>query len=59
MTDKVTCNTEYMLTLIHQLMGSAAVEKEIFETEKIRLREIKEVIVTERNMTIKEWEVSI
>ena len=41
MTDKVTCTTEYMLTLIHQLMGSVAVEKEIFETEKIRLREIK------------------
>lgn len=50
---------DYMLTLIHLLTGSAAVEKEIFETEKIRLREIKEVIVTERNMTIKEWEVSI
>ena len=59
MDDKIICPTDYMLTLIHQLTGSAAVEKEIFETEKIRLMEIKEVIVTERNMTIKEWEVSI
>jgi len=59
MTDKIMCPTDYMLTLMHQLTGSAAIEKEIFETEKIRLMEIKEVIITERNMTIKEWEVSI
>ncbi|WP_455529973.1 hypothetical protein [Ruminococcus sp.] len=59
MTDKIMCPTDYMLTLMHQLTGSAAIEKEIFETEKIRLKEIKEVIITERNMTIKEWEVSI
>lgn len=59
MTDKIMCPTDYMLTLMHQLTGSAAIEKEIFETEKIRLMKIKEVIITERNMTIKEWEVSI
>ena len=40
-------------------MTDKIIEKEIFETEKIRLKEIKEVIITERNMTIKEWEVSI
>ena len=59
MTDKIMCPTDYMLTLMHQLTGSVAIEKEIFETEKIRLMKIKEVIITERNMTIKEWEVSI
>lgn len=59
MTDKIMCPTDYMLTLMHQLTGSAAIEKEIFETEKIRLKEIKKVIITERNMTIKEWKVSI
>ena len=33
-------------------------EKEISETEKVRIREINEVTVTDRYMTIREWEVN-
>lgn len=47
-----------MLAVMDQIIGSAAIEKEISETEKIRIREINEVTVTERYMTIREWEVN-
>ena len=49
---------DYMLAVMDQIMGSAAIEKEISETEKIRIKEINEVTVTERYMTIREWEVN-
>ena len=49
---------DYMLAVMDQIIGSAAVEKEISETEKIRIKEINEVTVTERYMTIREWEVN-
>lgn len=49
---------DYMLAVMDQILGSAAVEKEVSETEKIRIREINEVTVTERYMTIREWEVN-
>ena len=49
---------DYMLAVMDQILGSAAVEKEVSETEKVRIREINEVTVTERYMTIREWEVS-
>ena len=49
---------DYMLAVMDQIIGSAAIEKEISETEKIRIREINEVTVTERYMTIREWEVN-
>ena len=49
---------DYMLAVMDQILGSAAVEKEVFETEKVRIREINEVTVTERYMTIREWEVN-
>ena len=43
---------DYMLAVMNQILGSAAVEKEVSETEKVRIREINEVTVTERYMTI-------
>lgn len=49
---------DYMLAVMDQIIGSAAIEKEISEAEKIRIREVNEVTVTERYMTIREWEVS-
>lgn len=49
---------DYMLAVMDQILGSAAVEKEVSETEKVRIREIIEVTVTERYMTIREWEVN-
>ena len=49
---------DYMLAVMDQIIGSAAIEKEISETEKVRIREINEVTVTERYMTIREWEVN-
>ena len=48
---------DYMLAVMNQILGSAAVEKEVSETEKVRIREINEVTVTERYMTIREWEM--
>uniref|UniRef100_UPI001966ED8B hypothetical protein n=1 Tax=Ruminococcus flavefaciens TaxID=1265 RepID=UPI001966ED8B len=47
-----------MLAVMDQIIGSAAIEKEISETEKVRISEINEVTVTERYMTIREWEVN-
>lgn len=49
---------DYMIAVMDQIVGSAAIEKEISESEKIRIREINEVTVTERYMTIREWEVN-
>ena len=49
---------DYMLAVMDQIIGSAAIEKEISETEKIRIKEINEVTVTERYMTIRDWEVN-
>jgi len=57
MTDNRPGLADYMLAVMDQIMGSAAIEKEISETEKIRIKEINEVTVTERYMTIREWEV--
>ena len=58
MTDNRPGLADYMLAVMDQIMGSAAIEKEISETEKVRIREINEVTVTERYMTIREWEVN-
>ena len=49
---------DYMLAVMNQILGTAAVEKEVSETEKVRIREINEGTVTERYMTIREWEVN-
>ena len=49
---------DYMLAVMDQILGSATVEKEVSEKEKIKIREINEVTVTERYMTIREWEVT-
>ena len=49
---------DYMLAVMDQILGTAAVEKEVSEKEKLRIREINEVTVTERYMTIREWEVN-
>ncbi|MBR6394397.1 MAG: hypothetical protein IKS13_06220 [Ruminococcus sp.] len=58
MTDNRPGIADYMLAVMDQILGSAAVEKEVSETEKVRIREINEVTVTERYMTIREWEVT-
>ena len=58
MTDNRPGLADYMLAVMDQIIGSAAIEKEISKTEKVRIREINEVTVTERNMTIREWEVN-
>ena len=57
-TDNKPGIADYMLTVMDQILGTAAVEKEVSEKEKIRIREINEVTVTERYMTIREWEVT-
>ena len=57
MTDNRPGLADYMLAVMDQIIGSAAIEKEISETEKVRIKEINEVTVTERYMTIREWEV--
>ena len=49
---------DYMIAVMDQIIGCAAIEKEISESEKIRIREINEVTVTERYITIREWEVT-
>ena len=49
---------DYMLAVMNQILGIADVEKEVSETENVRIREINEVTVTERYMTIREWEVN-
>ena len=49
---------DYMLAVMNQILGTAAVEKEVSETHGVRIREINEVTVTERYMTIREWEVN-
>ena len=58
MTDNRPGLADYMLAVMDQIIGSAAIEKEISETEKVKIREINEVTVTERYMTIREWEVN-
>ena len=58
MTDNRPGLADYMLAVMDQIIGSAAIEKEISETEKVRIKEINEVTVTERYMTTREWEVS-
>ena len=49
---------DYMLAVMDQIIGSASVEKEVSDTEKTRIRELNQVTVTERYMTIREWEVN-
>lgn len=58
MTDNKPGIADYMLAVMDQILGTAAVEKEVSEKEKLRIREINEVTVTERYMTIREWEVN-
>lgn len=58
MTDNRPGIADYMLAVMDQILGTAAVEKEVSEKEKVRIREINEVTVTERYMTIREWEVN-
>lgn len=58
MNDKIPGIADYMLAVMDQIIGSAAVEKEISQTEAKRIKELNEVTVTERYMTIREWEVS-
>ena len=57
-TDNKPGIADYMLAVMDQILGTAAVEKEVSEMEKLRIREINEVTVTERYMTIREWEVN-
>ena len=57
-TDNKPGIADYMLAVMDQILGTAAVEKEVSEKEKLRIREINEVTVTERYMTIREWEVN-
>ena len=54
MNDKIPGIADYMLAVMDQIMGSAAVEKEISQTEAKRIKELNEVTVTERYMTIRE-----
>ena len=49
---------DYMLAVMNQILGTTAVDKEVSDTEKVRIREINEVTVTERYMTRREWEVN-
>ena len=58
MTDNKPGIADYMLAVMDQIIGSASVEKEVSDTEKIRIRELNQVTVTERYMTIREWEVN-
>ena len=57
-TDNKPGIADYMLAVMDQILGTAAVEKEVSEKEKLRIREINEATVTERYMTIREWEVN-
>ncbi|WP_295092909.1 hypothetical protein [Ruminococcus sp.] len=57
-TDNKPGIADYMLAVMDQIIGSAGVEKEVSDTEKIRIRELNQVTVTERYMTIREWEVN-
>lgn len=58
MTDNKPGIADYMLAVMDQIIGSASIEKELSESEKKRIRELNEVTVTERYMTIREWEVN-
>jgi hypothetical protein len=58
MTDNKPGIADYMLAVMDQIIGSASVEKEVSDTEKTRIRELNQVTVTERYMTIREWEVN-
>lgn len=57
-TDNKPGIADYMLAVMDQIIGSAGVEKEVSDTEKARIRELNQVTVTERYMTIREWEVN-
>lgn len=57
-TDNKPGIADYMLAVMDQIIGSAGVEKEMSDTEKTRIRELNQVTVTERYMTIREWEVN-
>ncbi|WP_303789562.1 hypothetical protein [Ruminococcus flavefaciens] len=57
-TDNKPGIADYMLAVMDQIIGSAGVEKEVSDTEKTRIRELNQVTVTERYMTIREWEVN-
>ena len=57
-TDNKPGIADYMLAVMDQIIGSASVEKEVSDTEKTRIRELNQVTVTERYMTIREWEVN-
>ena len=58
MTDNKPGIADYMLAVMDQIIGSASVEKEVSDTEKTRIRELNQFTVTERYMTIREWEVN-
>ena len=57
-TDNKPGIADYMLAVMDQIIGSAGVEKEVSDTAKTRIRELNQVTVTERYMTIREWEVN-
>ena len=57
-TDNKPGIADYMLAVMDQIIGSAGVEKEVSDTEKTRIRELNQITVTERYMTIREWEVN-
>ena len=57
-TDNKPGIADYMLAVMDQIIGSAGVEKEVSDTEKTRIRALTQVTVTERYMTIREWEVN-
>ena len=57
-TDNKPGIADYMLAVMDQIIGSAGVEKEVSDAEKTRIRELNQVTVTERYMTIREWEVN-
>jgi len=57
-TDNKPGIADYMLAVMDQIIGSAGVEKEVSDTEKTRIRELNQVTVTERYMTIREREVN-
>ena len=58
MTDNKPGIADYMLAVMDQIIGSASVEKEVSDTEKTRIRELNQVTVTGKYMTISEWEVN-
>ena len=58
MTNNKPGIADYMLAVMDQIIGSAAVEKEVSDTERVKICEINEVTVTERYLTIREWEVN-